>query len=122
MPKRSSSEVSFDESDDIKPTAFPSPPTSLSPSSSKKQKGTPRTIPPAKASPKTKKDAGPKAEKQAYNKWTEEEDKIFLDILFEDGKQMIWNSIKADGRLEYRGSAGVKAHFVAVMNKLKKSG
>lgn len=55
-------------------------------------------------------------QKQVHNQWTAKEDAIYLEIVGSHLKTSIWQAIKADGRLVYRGSPGVKAHTIAAVS------
>ncbi|OCF36810.1 hypothetical protein I316_01406 [Kwoniella heveanensis BCC8398] len=86
-------------------------------------------------SPKKRQRASPKKEKvgaggttspskdekprRTPNAWTAEEDAIFLDLMLKTLHKNLYNEIKADGRLE-RESPAVRAHLIAMMNRLKR--
>lgn len=48
--------------------------------------------------------------------WTAEEDRIFLELVAEHVKSKMWEVVKADGRLAYRGGPGVRAHAIAMVS------
>ncbi|OCF40380.1 hypothetical protein I317_05815 [Kwoniella heveanensis CBS 569] len=84
-------------------------------------------------SPKKKQRASPKKEKfggttspskdekprRTPNAWTAAEDAIFFDLMLKTLHKNLYNEIKADGRLE-RESPAVRAHLIAMMNRLKR--
>jgi len=43
------------------------------------------------------------------------EDEIFIEIMLKVTKAGIWDAIKDDGRLGYRGAPGISAHLTAIV-------
>ena len=50
--------------------------------------------------------------------WTPVEDEIFLEIMSRLVKVRMWDAVKEDGRLGYRGGPGIAAHVTAVVRGL----
>ncbi|WVF71499.1 hypothetical protein IAT40_006305 [Kwoniella sp. CBS 6097] len=96
---------------DIKPSSNLNTP-SPSPSPKKKQKASPKK----KGTSSPSKDDKPR---QTKNAWTAEEDAIFIELMLKTLHKSLYFEIKADGRLA-RESPAVKAHLIAMMNKLKR--
>ncbi|OCF60656.1 hypothetical protein L486_00292 [Kwoniella mangroviensis CBS 10435] len=84
------------------------------------QKTPPSTPSPKKARGSPKKEKGsPTKPKHVKQSWTPQEDNIFLELIEELLKESLYAKVKADGRLQ-RESPAVRAHLIALMNKLKK--
>ena len=60
-------------------------------------------------------------EREAPRKWTPVEDEIFLEIMSKLIKARMWDAVKEDGRLGYRGGPGIAAHVTAVVCGLHSS-
>jgi len=60
-------------------------------------------------------------EREAPRKWTPVEDEIFLEIMSKLVKARMWDTVKEDGRLGYRGGPGIAAHVTAVVCSLHSS-
>ena len=43
------------------------------------------------------------------------EDEIFIEIMSKVTKAGMWDAIKDDGRLGYRGAPGISAHLTAIV-------
>lgn len=50
--------------------------------------------------------------------WTAEEEAIFLEVIEKLCATQLWAEIKKDGRLEYRGSPGIRAHYLAFVSRV----
>ncbi|WVQ67628.1 uncharacterized protein L199_005831 [Kwoniella botswanensis] len=66
-----------------------------------------------------KEKGSPSKHRKAPEAWTAEEESIFLEVIDKVLKINLYREIKADGRLQ-RESPAVRAHLIALMNKLKK--
>jgi len=53
--------------------------------------------------------------RETPRKWTPVEDEIFLEIMSKIVKARMWDAVKDDGRLGYRGCPGIAAHVTAVV-------
>lgn len=42
---------------------------------------------------------------------------MFLEMIEAVAREHLWAKIKQDGRLEYRGNPGVRAHLIAVVSR-----
>ncbi|WRT66415.1 uncharacterized protein IL334_003371 [Kwoniella shivajii] len=93
--------------------------SSSTPSSEFIKSSPPSTPSPKKSKPSPKKGSADKPRK-AYETWTAEEDRIFIEIMDKVLKNHLYPEVKADGRLT-RESPAVRAHLTSMMNKLKKS-
>ncbi|WVR07091.1 hypothetical protein IAU60_004130 [Kwoniella sp. DSM 27419] len=91
-----------------------------------KRESTPATSSgPATPSPPVKKvkksgSASPDKPRQVKNAWTPEEDTIFIELVKKTLMEGLYPVIKQDGRLA-RESPAVRAHLIALMNRLGKS-
>jgi hypothetical protein len=59
--------------------------------------------------------------KQIRSAWTDEEEAIFLDIFLAQMKDIpssMWQAVKEDGRLAYRGNMGIRSHCQAHVSDL----
>jgi hypothetical protein len=54
--------------------------------------------------------------REAPRKWTPVEDEIFLHIMYKVVKARMWDAVKEDGRLGYRGAPGIAALVTAVVS------
>jgi len=57
-------------------------------------------------------------QREAPRKWTPVEDEIFLKIMSKLVKARMWDAVKEDGRLGYRGAQGIAAHVTAIVRGL----
>jgi len=53
--------------------------------------------------------------RETPRKWTPVEDEIFLEIMSKVVKARLWDAVKDDGRLGYRGCPGIAAHVTAIV-------
>jgi len=53
--------------------------------------------------------------RETPRKWTPVEDEIFLEIMSKVVKARMWDAVKEDGRLGYRGAPGIAAHVAAIV-------
>ncbi|GFZ43877.1 hypothetical protein JCM24511_01597 [Saitozyma sp. JCM 24511] len=58
--------------------------------------------------------------KREIRKWTASEDLVLAELIDSTLKNHIWETVKADGRLAYRGCDGVKKHVAGLVKKLGK--
>jgi hypothetical protein len=55
-------------------------------------------------------------QREAPRKWTPAEEKIFLEIMSKLVKSKMWDAVKDDGRLGYRGAQGIAAHVTSTVS------
>jgi hypothetical protein len=56
-----------------------------------------------------------KKKREAPRPWTPAEDQIFIEIMSKCLKAGMWEAVKQDGRLGYRGGQGISAHLTSVV-------
>lgn len=62
------------------------------------------------------------SKREAPRVWTTVEDEIFYELMAKLVKAKMWEVIKEDGRLGYRGNQGIVAHVQATVSSCSFSG
>ncbi|RXK36001.1 hypothetical protein M231_06715 [Tremella mesenterica] len=90
-------------------------------SSPGKKPSTPSKKRAASSGPSEEGSAKKRKPQAAKRVWTKEEDDIFAELIERVCSKHLWNEVKEDGRLEYRGGPGIRAHTIASLKTLRKS-